>query len=150
METAADGTDWKSAVRRSVISAHQVLETHPWACSLMMSPARLRPARMRYMESLLGRLRGAGFSAQQTDLAYHALDSHIIGSTLWEVGYSVGFEAAGDMAAAFLRSLPIHEYPWLAEHAQQHVAIPQAGASSFEFGLDLILDGLERILAARE
>ena len=150
METAADGTEWKAAVRRSAISAHHILETHPWACSLMMSPARLRPARMRYMESLLGRLRRAGFSAEQTDLAYHALDSHIIGSTLWEVGYSVGLEAAGDMAAAFLRSLPIHEYPWLAEHAKQHMAIAQAGSSSFEFGLDLILDGLERILAGRD
>jgi AcrR family transcriptional regulator len=144
METAAEGTEWKAAIRRSAISAHEVLERHPWACRLMMSPARVRAARMRFIDSMLGRLRQAGFSAGQTDLAYHALDSHMIGSTLWEVGYSVGLDDSGDFAATFLRSFPADEYPWMAEHIHQHLDVPQAGEGSFEFGLDLILDGLER------
>ena len=74
--------------------------------------------------------------------------SHIIGSTLWEVGYSVGSEGLEDYATIFLRALPAGEFPYLAEHVQQHMAEPgpdEKGA--FEFGLDLILDGLERILA---
>jgi len=153
MEPASAGPDWKAAIRATSISAHHVLERHPWACGLMMAPARVRRARMRYMDSMLGRIREAGFSAEQTDLAYHALDSHIIGSTLWEAGYSAGTvaaagtaEAAREFGAAFLRALPDGEFPYLAEHVEQHLGIPAAGETSFEFGLDLILDGLERIL----
>jgi AcrR family transcriptional regulator len=148
IEVATEGPDWKAAIRRSAVSAHEVLERHPWACGLMMSPARVRAGRMRYMDSLLGRLRQAGFSAELTDRAYHALDSHIIGSTLWGVGYSAGAPLPADFGATFLRNLPIDEYPYLAEHTEQHLAIPRAGETAFEFGLDLILDGLERILGA--
>ena len=114
----------------------------------MMSPARVRPGRMRYMDSMLGCPREAGLSAELTDRAYHALDSHIIGSTLWEVGYSAGAEGLDDFGAAFLRALPADVYPYLAEHVEQHLAVPQAGEVAFEFGLDLILDGLERIRTA--
>ena len=146
---ASEGADWKAAIRSSAISAHQVLECHPWACGLMMSPARVRPARLRYMDSMLGRLREAGFSAELTDRAYHALDSHIIGSTLWEVGYSAGADRLEDYGAAFLLALPADEYPYLVEHVEQHLVMPQAGELAFDFGLDLILDGLERIRATR-
>jgi AcrR family transcriptional regulator len=147
IEIATEGPNWKAEIRRSAVSAHQVLERHPWACGLMMSPARVRAGRMRYMDSLLGRLRQAGFSAELTDRAYHALDSHIIGSTLWGAGYSAGVPPE-DFGATFLRNLPIDQYPYLAEHVEQHLAIPQAGETAFQFGLDLILDGLERILGA--
>ena len=148
IEVPSQGADWKEAIRSSAVSAHEVLERHPWACGLMMSPARVRPGRMRYMDSMLGCLREAGVSAELTDRAYHALDSHIIGSTLWEVGYSAGAEGLDDFGAAFLRALPVDVYPYLAEHVEQHLAVPQAGEVAFEFGLDLILDGLERIRAA--
>jgi AcrR family transcriptional regulator len=152
IEPAPDGTDWKESLRSTAISAHTVLERHPWACGLMMSPARVRAGRMQYMDSMLGRLRRAGFSAELTDRAYHALDSHIIGSTLWEAGYTDGAQAAeaeapGESGAAFLQALPAGEYRYLAEHVEQHLAMPQAGKTAFEFGLDLILDGLDRILA---
>jgi len=145
METASGGAGWRAAIRNSAISAHEALERHPWACGLIMSPARIRSGRIRFMEAMLARLREAGFSAEQTDLAYHALDSHIIGSTLWEVGYSDGSEGLEDYASAFLRTLHEDEYPYLAEHVRQHMLPPRPSESSFEFGLDLILDGLERI-----
>src|SRR5207249_9785500 len=98
--------EWKAALRRSAISAHQVLLRHPWACSLMMSPARIRPARMQYMESLLGRLREAGCSGNMTHHAYHGLDSHILGFTLWEVGYSARARPLPAMGAAVGAVLP--------------------------------------------
>ena len=75
------------------------------------------------------------------------MDSHIIGSTLWEVGYSDGSEGLEDYASAFLRTLREDEYPYLAEHVRQHMS--PAGPddqNDFAFGLDLILDGLERLL----
>jgi AcrR family transcriptional regulator len=135
---------WAAAVRACAISAHAVLRRHPWACSLIMT--RFRPARLQYMDWLLGRLRGAGFSPQLTFHAYHALDSHILGYTLWELGHSVDREDLADVVAAFLRTLPIDDYPHFAEHVQQHLGEPALEeVGGFEFGLDLILDGLERL-----
>ena len=143
----AAGSGWKDEIRQIAILANEMLERHPWAAGLMMSPARVRRARMRNMESLLARLRRAGFSAEMTDRAYHALDSHIIGSTLWETGYSSGASGLDDYAERFLRAFSEDEFPYLAEHVRQHMAIPAAGETTFAFGLDLILDGLERLLA---
>jgi AcrR family transcriptional regulator len=148
-ELAEEGGEWKSQIRRSAISAHQVLLRHPWACTLMMSPGRVSGARLRYMEALLGRLREAGFSAETTDHAYHALDSHIIGFTLWHTGYSTAIRAAGpDLAARSFEEI-LKDYPYLTEHARQHDRARRPDeANDYEFGLDLILDSLERMLAA--
>jgi AcrR family transcriptional regulator len=135
--------DWEAAVRTTATSAHEALVRHPWSCTLIMS--RFRPARMRYMESLLGRLREAGFSPETTYHAYHALDSHILGFTLWELGHSIDTEDLEAMAETFFREAG-DEYPYLVEHARQHLADPiQDDVGAFEFGLNLILDGLKRI-----
>jgi AcrR family transcriptional regulator len=153
---AADG-EWTDSIRRSAISIRQALKRHPWACGLMMSRAGFRPLRLQYMDALLGRLREAGFSADTTYHAYHLLDSHILGFTLWESGYAAGAEdfeksvEARGSAAEFSRQLRLAGHPYLAEHAEQHVA--RAGRSfganergAFELGLDLILEGLCRQL----
>jgi len=157
IELPATSDTWDVAVRECAISAHEVLLRHPWSCSLVMSTTSTRiarNARVRYMEWLLGRLREAGFSAELTYHAYHALDSHILGFTLWELGHSGAANAVrgdkdfADFAASFVRELRAADYPYLAEHAEQHVAaFGDQGTSEFEFGLDLIPDGLERARA---
>jgi AcrR family transcriptional regulator len=147
IELPAGADNWDTAIRRCAISAHDVLLRHPWACSLVMSPARspaALSARMRYIEWLLGRLREAGFPPELAYHAYHALDSHILGFTLWQLGHSAGTDDMADFAATFLGELPAGEFPYLAEHIRQHLAPSSNGDSEFEFGLDLILDGLER------
>jgi hypothetical protein len=88
------------------------------------------------MEWLLGRLRDAGFSPELTYRAYHAVDSHILGFAMWELGHS---------APPVVQGLPADEFPYLLEHIQQHLAgFGHGGVSEFEYGLDLILDGLKR------
>jgi AcrR family transcriptional regulator len=147
IEVPARGADWKAAIRASAISAHEVLVRHPWACSLMMSTTTVSPARLHWMEALLRTLREAGFSAELTHHAYHALDSHITGFTLWVANMPFEtHEELTDLAEAFLRQLPADEYPYFAEHAQWHLTDSSPDdPSEFEFGLDLILDGLERL-----
>ena len=146
IELPADGAGWKAAIRQSAISAHDVFLRHRWACSLMMSSPRVSPARVRYMESLLRCLREGGFSAALTCHAYHALDSHIVGFTLWELTFPADSEELADIAQTFLRELPVDDYPYLAEHIEQHLTQSgHDGEGEFEFGLDLILDGLERL-----
>src|SRR5438874_4813697 len=82
------GGDWAEAVRTSARSVHDALRRHPWAARLLMTGTGLRPARIRYMESLLGRLRDAGLDADTTYHFYHLLDGHIFGFTLWEIAYT--------------------------------------------------------------
>ena len=147
IEAPSPRGDWKTAVRRSAISFHDALARHPWACSLMMSNG-VGPARLHYMESLLKRLRDAGLSPRLTHHAYHALDSHIIGFTLWAAGYTEAMKADPRAVEAFLKRVPVDQYPHFLEHADQHMRpAKRDGVSEFEFGLDLILDGLERIRA---
>jgi len=140
--------EWKSAIRMTALSAHEILVRHPWSASLVLSGSGVSVARLRYMEAILGTLRRAGFSAEMTDHAYHALDSHIMGFTLWQVGMNLGTEEdLKDMAGQFLAQLPVEEFPYLAEHIEQHLkpGDPE-DVGEFEFGLGLILDGLERLL----
>jgi AcrR family transcriptional regulator len=86
IESPAGVGEWDEAIRRSAISVNDVLGRHAWATDLLMSPAGIRPARLAYMNDLLGRLREGGFSADTTYTAYHALDAHIFGFALWVGG----------------------------------------------------------------
>jgi AcrR family transcriptional regulator len=152
----SSGPDWEDAIRRCAISAYDTFLRHPWACSLVMSPGSLRleeNPRLRYMEWLLGRLGDAGLSPELTYRGYHALDSHILGFTMWQLGHSVGGDditgglSAEDFIAELVPRLRVAGYPHLAEHAEQHVSAPwRESLREFEFGLDLILEGLKRAL----
>jgi AcrR family transcriptional regulator len=151
IELPSPGADWRDALRKTAVSAHQVLLGHRWAASLVLSSSGFSEARMRWMNSVLGALREAGFSAEMTDHAYHALDSHIMGFTLWVVGMDLGTDdEVADLAANFLREFPREELPHLAEHIEQHMKPRNPDdEGEFAFGLDLILDGLARILAGQ-
>jgi len=148
-EPPSPDEDWEDAVRSSAVSVHDALKRHRWAAGLLMSPAHIRPARLRYMDALLGRLLDAGFSAETTYHAYHVIDGHIIGFSLWENSHSYTPVEAAELVAMFERIIPADVYPYLHEHARQHMAEgPHRQVSAFEYGLDLILDGLRKVHAA--
>ena len=142
---ATDG-DWRDAMRSSASSAHHELLRHPWACGLLMNPTEPSRHRFEWMNSILGLLRGAGFSTELTHHAYHALDSHIIGFTLWVLPYIRIAREQPDFASQALAELPVSDLPHLAEHIDYHMADDQPGdTSEFDFGLNLLLDSLERM-----
>jgi hypothetical protein len=147
-EPPADEHAWDAAIRASAISVHDVLRRHTWAASLLMSPGRIRPARLQYMDALLGRLRTAGFSADTTYHAYHVLDGHIFGFSLWENTHTYTPVDAANMASLFEKLIPVEVYPYLHEHGEQHFAEgSHRQVSAFAYGLDLILDGLRKVHA---
>jgi AcrR family transcriptional regulator len=147
IELPSAGTEWRQALRRTAISAHDVFQEHPWAAGLTLSADGSRPARWRYMNGVLRCLREAGFSAETTDLAYHALESHIAGFTLWAARLEVDDAELQDVAASFLEQFSGDEFPYVVEHVEQHLMERSPdNPGAFAFGLDLILDGLERIL----
>ncbi|HEX2883418.1 MAG TPA: TetR/AcrR family transcriptional regulator C-terminal domain-containing protein [Candidatus Limnocylindria bacterium] len=139
---------WRAALRRTAVSAHDVLLRHRWAASLMLSPGTVSDARLRYMEAVLRTLRGAGLSPTMTDRAYHAYEAHISGFTLWQVQMDLDPETLPDLAERFKASLDPTVFPYLIEHIEQHFdERPPDDEGAFAFGLDLLLEGLERILA---
>ena len=140
--------DWRSAVRRMAVSYRDALKRHPWIHALGVAPARVGPGQLGYMEWLLRRLREAGFSPRMTHHAYHILDSHVVGSSLWEAGIAAAIPkgAIPDLAKTVLERVPVAEYPYFHEHAQQHIGkVTKGDKHPFELGLDLILDGLDRM-----
>jgi AcrR family transcriptional regulator len=138
--------DWKAAMRLRAISARKTLAHHRWAVGLMESSTRPGPANLRHHESVLRCLRQAGFSVALTAHAYSALDSYIYGFALQQISlpFDTGKEAA-EVAEQILGRTVATDYPHLAEVATEHVMKPgYSYEAEFEFGLDLMLDGLEK------
>lgn len=137
---------WKAGIRRFAISTHDTLIRHRWAAGVMMSGMDTSAPRGRHMEALLRTLRTSGFSPNLTHHAYHALESHMMGFTLWQVNFPFRAADLPRLGAEALRQIPADEFPYTIEHIQQHLAPRDPGETSeFEFGLDLILDGIERM-----
>jgi AcrR family transcriptional regulator len=139
--------DWQTAMRQRALAARDALARHPWAIGLMESRHRPGPATLRHHDAVLGCLRGAGFSIAMAAHAYSVLDSYIYGFALQQA--SLPFrtsEEAVKLADSMLQQFPADSYPHLAELTVQHVLRPGYDyADEFEFGLDLILNGLDRV-----
>jgi AcrR family transcriptional regulator len=139
---------WRAAMRRRAISAREALRRHPWATGLMESRPTPGAANLRHHDAVLGVLRGAGFPVELAAHAYSLLDSYIYGFALQEA--SLPFhtpEEAAQVAQAIMAEFPASEYPHLTEIAVDHVLQPGYDyGNEYLFGLDLILDGLERAL----
>ena len=135
--------DWKAEMRRRAISAHEAFSRHPWAARIWTATPRITLDGMRDADAFLGCLREAGFSKDLTYHAYHVLQGYALGYTLQELNFPHGAEELKELAASFLRDFPADEYPHLAEHIEQHMEPSDEHQGAFEFGLDLILDGLE-------
>ena len=137
--------DWREATRRRAMSAHEVLAKHHWASPVWMR-VMIGPSRMRYMNAALGAYRGAGLSPTGTELAFHAVENHIVGYTLQESNFPLEADDLATAARAFLETLPKDEFPHLAEHIVQHLTHENViEGGDFEFGLELLLDGIERM-----
>ncbi|HET7719809.1 MAG TPA: TetR/AcrR family transcriptional regulator [Acidimicrobiales bacterium] len=138
------GVDWKAAMRRRAVSARQVLARHRWAIGLMESRTSPGPATLRHHDAVIGCLRGAGFSVEMAAHAFSLLDSYVYGFALQEA--TLPFDTAvqtAEVAEMILSSLQPDEYPHLTELAVEHVLKPGYDfGNEFEFGLDIILDGL--------
>jgi AcrR family transcriptional regulator len=159
IELPSTDVDWKTAMRRRAISTREVLNRHRWAVGLMESRTTPGPASLRLHNAVLGCLREAGFSIEMTIQAYSVQDAYIYGFALQEK--SLPFETAEESAAvaeeqyreyaelAEERQLGAlaEEFPYLAEVVVGHVAkVGYDFTAAFEYGLDLILDALEKRL----
>lgn len=141
MEPAPEDGRWTAAIRTSVISAHRMMRRHPWVGALWARP--VGQTRLRWLEALLAALDRGGLPADVAHRGFHAVNNHLLGFALQEELLPIDEADVRAGAAAFLDSLPAGEYPRMRAHVQQHLS--GAAEDEFSFGLDLILDGLQRL-----
>jgi AcrR family transcriptional regulator len=144
--------DWKTAMRRRAVSTREALNRHRWAVGQMEGRSSHGTANLRLHDAVLGCLRNAGFSLEMTVHAYSVQDAYIYGFALQQADMSP--ETSEDFAAVAEEQMETYkevlaEFPNLVEVVGGYVA--QAGydyATEFLFGLDLILEGLDRLRGA--
>ena len=146
IDLPAAGAPWKAAMRDRAISAHAALVRHPWSSALIVARVNVGPSMLRYVESTLASLRSAGFSMEMVDHAWNAMDSYIYGFTLQELNFPFQPEEYSDAAEEYLPQLPADRYPNLIELSGLVASGEYDGLHQFEFGFDLLLDGLEKSL----
>jgi AcrR family transcriptional regulator len=152
IERPATAAEWKKAVRQRILSARQVLLRHPWAPRVLESRTNTSLAVLRYYDALLGLMHDGGFSWDLAHHALHALGSRALGfaQELFDPNAGGGSGAGEDPAAAMqsmAEQLP-HLVGMLAEvmHDDPDSTLGWCDdQSEFEFGIDLLLDGLDRL-----
>jgi AcrR family transcriptional regulator len=137
--------DWKTAIRERSASARQVLAQHRWAAPLMESRRTAGPATLRHHEAILDCLRNGGHSIEMSAHAYALIDAFIYGFALLEANLpATGGQDMAELAETIIDPLPADLYPRLIELTAEHVLQPGYDfGNEFEFGLDLILNGLQ-------
>jgi AcrR family transcriptional regulator len=145
IELPSTDLDWKAWMRERALAVRQALVRHPWAIGLMESRRQPGPATLRHHDAVLGRLRASGFSLDMAAHAYSVMDAYIYGFAINHASMPTepGMEPSA-VAAVMVEQSPADEYPHLAEFTFQHVMRPGYDyGDEFEYGLDLLLDGLE-------
>jgi AcrR family transcriptional regulator len=139
--------DWREAMRHRAVSAREVFGRHPWVPLLVDSRESSGPARLRYLDWVLGTLMEAGFSELGAQQAFSLLDSYIYGFGIQQFNFSAESDAAPEeMAEAILAFVPAEQYPYLHRMASYAMREGYDSEADFAFGLEIIHDGLERIL----
>ena len=143
------GGDWRQEMRRRAGSARQVLAKHPWATPLLQSRLNPGPSTLRHHNAFIATLRAAGFTVKQTAHAFALIDSYIFGFALSENSLPIhGPDSVADTASSMMHFFDAEAYPALLEFTMEHIMKPDYDfGEEFDYGLDLILDGLAQALA---
>ena len=143
------GVDWKTAIRRRILSARRALLRHPWASRVIETRGDPTPAVLEYMDRMIGLFRAGGFSIDLTHHAMHAMGSRMLGFSqeLFDDTADVDPAVEADMWRAMANRFPnIAELVEIVMH--DDASVVGGGCDDqfeFEFALDLMLDGLERL-----
>ena len=143
----AGDANWRSAMQERAVSAWLAFKRHPWASALMDSRLSSGPARLRYFDTMIGTLHCAGFSLELAARAFSVLDCYVYGFGRQRLNMASSGEKEDEKRAeAFHDIIPGESYPYLAQMAEVAMKTGYDEDADFKFGLNLILDGLERLL----
>jgi AcrR family transcriptional regulator len=150
IELPPSGADWRTAMRERAVSVRAALIRHPWATALMQSRTAPGPATLHHHDTVIGTLRGAGFSVRLAAHAFSALDAYVYGFALQQRSLPFdSLEEAQEVGRQMFARMPPGAYPHLTELTVEHILQPGYDyGDEFEYGLELVLDGLDRALRA--
>ena len=148
IELPAPGEPWRPAQRRRAVSARAVFSRHPWSTTLLQSRRNPGPATLAYYDGVLGNLRGGGFPVALAAQAFAVLDAFVYGFAVQESSLPFeGPDGAAAVAGPIMALMEAGEYQHMVEFATEHAMLPGYDfGGEFDFGLDLVLDGLARML----
>lgn len=139
--------DWKASMRERAFAMNAALMKHRWATMLFVSRLNIGPNMLRFVDRSIGCLREAGFSYPLADYAWNALDAYTYGFTLQRLNFPIETTEYANSAKQFLPMIPVETHPFLRGMGEEVIAGRHDGLQHLEFGLDLLLDGLERLRA---
>jgi AcrR family transcriptional regulator len=147
LDSPDPATDWRGALRARALAAREVMLEHRWAPGLLETRTTMNLDIVRYYDGVVGILRAGGFSHDLAHHSLHARGSRVIGFSqeLFDPGDAAG-DASEEMLAAMASQIP-HLVEMLAEVAHDDPGSTLGWCddqTEFEFGLDVVLDGLER------
>jgi AcrR family transcriptional regulator len=145
IEVPTVGGDWKAAMRRRATTAHAVLNLHPWATMLFVSRMNVGPVMLRYVDATISCLRAAGFSYPLADHAWNTMDAFIYGFTLQKKNFPLDPAQYAAAAKGFIHLIPPEQFPGLNGMSREVIEGRHDGLQHLEFGLELILEGLDRL-----
>jgi hypothetical protein len=135
-------------MRRRAQAAHAVLMRHPWATMLFLSRINTGPNMIRYIDATIGCLRAAGFSYPLADDAWNAIDAQVYGFTLMRLNFPIDPSEYRTAARSFLHMIPAERFPHMRGMTEELIEGRHDGINRLEPGLDMLLDGFERLRAA--
>lgn len=154
IEVPPAGTPWREAMKRRALSTRGVFLRHPAAAILVESCATLTPSRLAYSDAVVGLLLADGFSASQAYKAFLTIDSYVFGFLLQELGWPHPEDSRPAQEMPPAPAVPPAVYPHFAQvmasvgEEVMRLGLVPAYEAEFVFGLDLVLDGVERLKAA--
>jgi len=149
IDLPSNDVDWKEAMRRRAVSARDVFSRHPWASGLIDSRELTGLAQLSYADGVLGALLRAGFEPDAAASAFLVLDSYIYGFQRQRASLSLGDDVDTTRTARqVVDAIPPDAFPALMRVAGEYATKPYDEAAVFDFGLGLILDGLDGLLGS--
>jgi AcrR family transcriptional regulator len=146
VEPLPPGLEWKDAIGRLAEGVRGALLRHPWAVPLWTS-AFPGPNRFRHMEQLLELIARGGLEGQLADVAFHAVNHHVIGFTQQQLAYQTSADEWAEVTTRFDEEVHEDDFPLVVAHKHYHDKLAEGAAqhpNEFRLVLDLILEGLER------
>ena len=150
IDLTPDGADWKTSMRNRILAARETMLRHKWAPSVLETRTTIGPAVMFYFNAQLGIFRDGGFSYDLAHHAGHALGSRMLGFSQELFEPEDGAEPEED--SMLMLQQMADKIPFIVEmmgeisHDDPDSTIGWCDdQTEFEFALDLILDGLERL-----
>ena len=141
---------WRQEIEQATISAHTVLMKHHWSSMLLVSRPAVGSAKLAHFNAIQGCFVNAGFSPQMADQVRHVIEGHLYGFTLQKLLYPTPEGDYAKAASQFLPVLPRDLFPHSYALVETVATSNYDGKHYFEFGLNLLLDGIQKILDAEK